>query len=90
MQVEALHISLRAHSSLRVTLLLDYLRGTRNTAKPKHAVQSSVTLLLPLLREFPDRVKSGLAIYRHIVSVSLNARDRCSATGSTPPHCTAC
>jgi CDP-diacylglycerol--glycerol-3-phosphate 3-phosphatidyltransferase len=43
-----------------VTLLLDYLRGTRNTAHTKHVTQSSVTLLLPLLREFPNRVSVSL------------------------------
>jgi CDP-diacylglycerol--glycerol-3-phosphate 3-phosphatidyltransferase len=55
--VNALHSALRANESLQVTLLLDYLRGTRNTAHTKHVTQSSVTLLLPLLREFPDRVR---------------------------------
>jgi len=55
--VRALHTALRANAALHVTVLLDYLRGTRNTAHIKHAPQSSVTLLLPLVQEFPERVR---------------------------------
>lgn len=73
----------------QVTLLLDYLRGTRNTAHTKHVTQSSVTLLLPLLREFPDRVSVSLNGARtNPLLISQNGR--CAVISFTPPRCTVC
>ncbi|BGP36216.1 CDP-diacylglycerol--glycerol-3-phosphate 3-phosphatidyltransferase [Rhodotorula kratochvilovae] len=49
--VAALHAALRANPSLRVTLLVDYLRSTR-----EHPGASSAALLASLSAAFPDQV----------------------------------
>ncbi|KAI9227618.1 MAG: hypothetical protein DHS80DRAFT_31606 [Piptocephalis tieghemiana] len=54
--VQALHNALRKEPGLKVTILLDGLRGTR----PSSTGESSVSLLAPLVREFPDRVRFSL------------------------------
>ncbi len=48
--MEALHTSLQNNKSLRVTVLLDCLRGLREQDN------NSYTTLLPLLKDFGDRV----------------------------------
>lgn len=50
-QIEALHAALKANPSLRLTLLLDYLRSTRETPKA-----SSASLAASLQAAFPDQV----------------------------------
>jgi len=50
-QVGALHSALRANPSLRITLLVDYLRSTR-----EHPGASSAALLASLAAAFPDQV----------------------------------
>ncbi|GAA6047529.1 hypothetical protein JCM3770_005792 [Rhodotorula araucariae] len=49
--VSALHAALRANPALRVTLLVDYLRSTR-----EHPGTSSTALLASLTAAFPDQV----------------------------------
>jgi hypothetical protein len=80
--VAALRTALTNNRALHVTLLLDYLRGTRNTAQ--HGTQSSVTLLLPLVQAFPDRVRP---LFRSLFR-SLFRRSR--ASSSTRPSSTDC
>lgn len=53
-QVDALHASLRRKPSLQVRLLLDLNRSTRP------GPGSTARLLLPLLKEYPDRLHVSL------------------------------
>jgi len=54
--VQTLHKALNECKSLRVTILLDCLRGTRTS----NSGESSVTLVAPLVTAFPDRVEVAL------------------------------
>eukprot|EP00833_Pecoramyces_ruminatium_P018093 jgi/Orpsp1_1/1192125/evm.model.d7180000090769.1 len=54
--VQTLHKALSECESLRVTILLDCLRGTRTS----NSGESSVTLVAPLVTAFPDRVEVAL------------------------------
>ncbi|ORY54397.1 hypothetical protein LY90DRAFT_412418 [Neocallimastix californiae] len=54
--VQTLHKALSKCESLRVTILLDCLRGTRTS----NSGESSVTLVAPLVTAFPDRVEVAL------------------------------
>ncbi|TDG49965.1 hypothetical protein AWZ03_003475 [Drosophila navojoa] len=51
--VQTLRHSLKAESSLRLNVLLDFTRGTRGVANSK-------TMLLPLVREFGEQVQFSL------------------------------
>jgi hypothetical protein len=57
-QVRVIETALTENPNLKVTVLLDCLRGTRNVAKNKSdATLSSVTILRPLVQQFPNRVR---------------------------------
>jgi hypothetical protein len=55
--LDALKQSLTKSKDLSVTILLDYLRGTRNTSKTRGIITSSVTLLTSIINEFPEQVR---------------------------------
>ena len=52
MEVDAIRTSLSKHDQLRVSILVDYLRGTREAPSP-----SCASLLSSLVADFPDRVE---------------------------------
>ncbi|ORY07101.1 mitochondrial CDP-diacylglycerol--glycerol-3-phosphate 3-phosphatidyltransferase [Basidiobolus meristosporus CBS 931.73] len=54
--IHTLHQALVKNKDLKVRLVLDGLRGTRESATGA----SSATMLLPLVKEFPGRVEVGL------------------------------
>lgn len=54
-QIETLYKALERSKTLKVCILVDCLRGTRVSKG-----ESSATLLLPLVRDFPDQVKVSL------------------------------
>jgi len=51
-QIQTLRRALRQNQRLRVSVLTDFLRGTRETPQP-----SCATLLAGLVKEFPRRVE---------------------------------
>ncbi|EIE80687.1 hypothetical protein RO3G_05392 [Rhizopus delemar RA 99-880] len=53
--VDTIRLALSRSSTLQVHILIDCLRGTRNSKG-----QSSATLLLPLIQEYPDRINVAL------------------------------
>jgi CDP-diacylglycerol--glycerol-3-phosphate 3-phosphatidyltransferase len=53
-QVDAIRHALRKSPHLRVTIITDLLRSTRES----HPKPSTASLLLPLVEEFPDRVEA--------------------------------
>lgn len=55
LQIQALHGALSANPELRVTVVLDYLRSTRETPKA-----SSASLVASLCAAFPGRVELRL------------------------------
>jgi CDP-diacylglycerol--glycerol-3-phosphate 3-phosphatidyltransferase len=57
-QRDALEEVLAKKAELRVTILIDALRGSRETKG--HNPASSVHLLVPLIKKFEDRVKVHL------------------------------
>jgi CDP-diacylglycerol--glycerol-3-phosphate 3-phosphatidyltransferase len=57
--------ALKKNSDLRINILLDFLRGTRDSNIEK----SSTSLLNPLLEEFPDQVKIFLYHTPHLYGI---------------------
>ncbi|KAG0746735.1 hypothetical protein G6F57_001379 [Rhizopus arrhizus] len=53
--VDTIRLALSRSSTLQVHILIDCLRGTRNSKG-----QSSATLLLPLIQEYPNRINVAL------------------------------
>jgi CDP-diacylglycerol---glycerol-3-phosphate 3-phosphatidyltransferase len=53
-EVDSLHSALHNKPKLRIHMLLDYNRSTRPGS------ESTARILLPILKEFPDRVRISL------------------------------